>query len=152
MSAKYYRFASRLPIIGSEGSGSVSGYWTIWQASRPGAQPRPVKTNLRFSELKAYRGKLWMKSAYSHELVRAFPAVCPHCGEERMREEGGDYTCYDCRDLLDRSDDDESLVACGECGQLIEWEDCFMYDLPQFCEECYKKLKRAKKLPAGYEG
>ena len=153
MSSIYYRFASKLPIIGSEGSGSVSGYWTIWQVSRPGAQPVPVKMNLRFSDLKAYRGKLWMRSDYPpHHIFRAFPAECPHCGLEYMREEGDSFTCYDCRVHRGLSDDDGSLIACGECGQLIEWIDCHEYDLPQFCDYCFEKLKRAKKLPAGYEG
>lgn len=104
MSSKSYRFASRLPIIGSEGSGSVSGYWTIWQVSRPGAQPVPVKINLCYYGLKAYRGKLWMLSEYTGELVRAFPTVCPHCGRDRMREEGEDLTCSACRDYRGLSD------------------------------------------------
>lgn len=104
MSSKYYRFASRLLYIGNTVSGSVSGYWTIWQVSGPGAQPVPVHINLCYDELKAYRGKLWMLSEHTGELVRAFPTVCPHCGRDRMREEGEDLTCSACRDYCGLSD------------------------------------------------
>jgi len=59
------RIVSRLPYLGNTGSGSVSGYYTIWetrlnQYGYIAGQPKPVKVNQNMEDLKKYRGKLYV--------------------------------------------------------------------------------------------
>ncbi len=87
------RFASQLAYIGNTGSGSVSGYWTIWATKvrweagegwRQIGQPVPVKLNQTTDDLKKYRGKLYdYYQLHERELVLAALHEC-ECGKEFM--------------------------------------------------------------------
>jgi hypothetical protein len=95
------RFASKLPYIGNTGSGSVNGYWTIWEARLRAdgqiRQPKPVHVNFSMADLRKYKGTLYDETALP-ELVKATPVECPHCGRQWMITGfGKDYRiCYAC--------------------------------------------------------
>ena len=60
------RIVSRLPYLGNTGSGSVPGYYTVWETriNQYGyidiMKPKQVKVNQNMEDLKKYRGKLYV--------------------------------------------------------------------------------------------
>ena len=96
------RIVSWLPYLGNTGSGSVSGYYTIWetrlnQYGYLAGQPKPVKVNQNMEDLKKYRGKLYVIRAGSK--VRGISIKnCCKCKKLSIILDGMDM-CEHCYDL-----------------------------------------------------
>ena len=96
------RFAAKVSYLGKVGSGSVSGYWTIWQTRKTvkgWSQPRPAHINFSDEDVMNYRGTLW--NWYEHEqeqdgLQVVKPVVCPRCNEMRLSPATHTAICWKC--------------------------------------------------------
>lgn len=101
---KTISLVSKLPYIGNTGSGSVSGYYTIWTVKMAAhgnayyikGQPQPRKINQTIVDLAKFRGKLWMIGD-GNEFVRVMARECSECGELSLITEGSERCnqCYD---------------------------------------------------------
>lgn len=91
MKTRAISLASTLSYIGSTGSGSVSGYYTIWTArinerNEVLGQPTPRKINQTLADLKKFRGQLY-RFCYQpgdSEIEACWVAECPRCGVESL--------------------------------------------------------------------
>lgn len=94
------RFAAKVSYIGKVGSGSVSGYWTIWQTRKTAigwSQPHPVHINFSDDDIMKYRGVLW--NWYEPDrsgLQPVKPIICPRCNEMRLSPATHTAICWKC--------------------------------------------------------
>jgi hypothetical protein len=92
---------STMQYPGNTGSGSVSGYYTIWTARINAngyitGQPKPRKINQNILDLSKFRGKLYMVVG-GHNLVRVKAKECNECKKLSLITEGLERCkqCYD---------------------------------------------------------
>jgi hypothetical protein len=82
-SMKSISLVSQLPYLGNTGSGSVSGYYTIWSAKLDDhgqltGQPTPRKFNQTIDDLARFKGTLY---EYDAEVYPVNVKECGHCKE-----------------------------------------------------------------------
>lgn len=89
---KSISLVSTRSYLGSIGSGSVSGYYTIWTARIDAhgfitGQPQPRKINQNLIDLARFRGQLWQIVDGSY-VVQVEARECSECGEISLITEG----------------------------------------------------------------
>jgi len=94
-------YLSNKPYIGNIGSGSVSGYWTIWTAQINGynqlaTQPKPRRINQTMEDLSKFRGTLWIDNphGFDGDVIPTQIKFCEECEEYQFHF---DDTCEVCR-------------------------------------------------------
>lgn len=102
MKTRAISLASTLSYIGSTGSGSVSGYYTIWTArinerNELLGQPTPRKINQTLADLKKFRGALWVDNpiGFDGDLIQVQVRFCEDCEDYQFFYDG---ICEVCRE------------------------------------------------------
>ena len=95
-------YLSNRPYIGHVGSGSVSGYWTVWTVRINGynqmvTQPKPRKINQRLEDLAKFRGTLWVDNpiGFDGDVIPVQVRFCEDCEEYQFHFDG---ICEVCRE------------------------------------------------------
>lgn len=98
------RFAAKVNYIGKRGSGSVSGYWTIWETRKSAngwSDPAPAHINYSDDDLLKYRGTLWnwyeRELGDSDTLIPMRVSVCPRCEGVMLDVPSASAACWKCR-------------------------------------------------------
>lgn len=89
---KSISIVSTQSYLGSNGSGTVPSYYTIWTARINvngfiTGQPKPRKINQTILDLSKFRGKLYM-IVNGHNLVRVKAKECNECKKLSLITEG----------------------------------------------------------------